>query len=101
MDGQQSAVSIGHGPEPLSNFHPQFLGSWFVDLLCRGDCQERMPEARSGAIPDYRWAKCLSTRADFRGWRMSCEFVACLYNDRLRRKQLRAVQMVVIVLPVL
>ena len=30
------------------------------------------------------------------GWRMSCEFVDCLYNVVLRRSQLRAVQMYVV-----
>ena len=52
-------------------------------------------------MPDFKWAKCLLTRADFAGWRTNLEFVASLYNVLLRRAQMRAVHLVVVKQPVL
>ncbi len=89
-------MHIGHSPEPLSNFDPRFWSHCFVDLFPYCDCVERMPGRRPVSNPDFRWAKMLLTRADFCGWRMSCEFVACLYNLLLRRSQLRAVHLLVV-----
>ena len=84
-------LTITHKSDMLSNFHPDFWGSCFVDLFPRGDCQERSRHRRS--ITDDEWAMALVTRADFRRWRRSFEFVACLYNVLLRRNQLRAVSL--------
>ena len=92
--GRTPSIRLSHADTPLSNFDPQFWACCFVDLFCRGDCQERIGQGqRRTHVPTYRWAKCLITRADFREWRMDFEFVACLYNILLRRSQLRAVQM--------
>ena len=96
LENQQLSLHIGHSPEPLSNFDPRFWSHCFVDLFPYCDCVERMPGRRPVSIPDFRWAKMLLTRADFCGWRMSCEFVACLYNLLLRRSQLRAVHLLVV-----
>ena len=99
LEGQQRAVPIRHGQETLSNFHPYFWAHCFVDLFFRSDCLERMSGRRPTYIGDREWAKCLLQRADFRGWRMQCEFVARLYNVLLRRSQLRAVHAVVVQRP--
>ena len=51
-------------------------------------CQERPT-----FLSDFRWAKCLLTRADFPLWSKDVEFVASVYNVFLRRSQIRAVQL--------
>jgi hypothetical protein len=67
---KQTPLQIKHTSEFLSNFDPDFWPSCFVHLFPRGDCLERALRPRATWIPDFRWAKCLITRADFRGWRM-------------------------------
>ena len=42
-----------------------------------------------------KWSKTLLTRADSALWRQDVEFVASMYNVRLRRDQIRAVEMCV------
>ena len=80
----------------LSQFHPTYWTSCFLDLFFRGVCIERdRRRTMHGIHPnvwDTIWANCLIQRADFRGWQMSVESVACLYNVLLRRSQMRAVQ---------
>ena len=99
---EHTNLRITHGTDMLSSFHQDFWVHCFVDLFYHGDCQERLsreyckegvPSGRPRYIPDYLWAKCLITRADFRGWRMNLEFVACMYNILLRRDQLKAVRL--------
>ena len=87
-------LEIGYDTEPLRNRDPAFWASAFVHLFCRGDCQEGGAMGqRKPAIYARRWAKCLLTRADFKGWRMDVEFVASLYNILLRRDQIKAVEL--------
>ena len=100
FDDEQSVFSpvvpISQTTELLSQFHPSYWTSGFLDLFFRGDCIERdRRRTMHGIHPsawDKIWAKCLIQRADFRGWQTSVEFVACLYNVLLRRSQMRAVQ---------
>ena len=94
-------VAVEYSSTILSNFDTDFWSSCFVDLFYRGDCQERVPGNRRAWLVDFKWAKCLLTRADFAGWRTNLEFVASLYNVLLRRAQMRAVHLVVVKQPVL
>lgn len=55
-----------------------------------------MAGGRVAALPGYRWARCLLTRADLKGWRTHLEFVSCLYNILFRRPQMRAVHLVMV-----
>ena len=71
---------------------PPFWFRCFVLLFARGDCMERCQE-RPTFLSDFRWAKCLLTRADFPLWSKDVEFVASVYNVFLRRSQIRAVQL--------
>ncbi len=73
----------------LSIFDPDFWPHCFVDLFFRGDCQERVATGRQTFLPGFRWAKCLLTRHDFRGWSTNIEFVVSLYNILLRRAQMK------------
>ena len=84
-------VQMTHQQEFLSNFEADFWASCFLDLFPRGDCQERSPRKRY--CPEWKWSKALLTRVDNRRWRRSLEFVASLYNIRLRRSQMRAVKL--------
>ena len=47
-------------------------------------------------MPNFRWAKCLLTRADCTAWRRNLEIVASLYSILLRRAQMKAVHLVVV-----
>ena len=90
----RNVLPVTHGLEALNNFKHLFWFRCFVDLFYRGDCAERDPR-RTKAIGGRRWAKCLLTRVDFRGWRMSIDFVASLYNILMRRDQMLAVHWVI------
>ena len=93
-EGKMPPLKFVHSEETLSSFDPRFWCMCFTHLFCRGDCLERHKRVKPLThVPEYRWAKCLVTRADIREWRMDVEFVACLYNVLLRRSQIRAVQM--------
>ena len=84
-------VQMTHQQEFLSMFEADFWASCFLDLFPRGDCQERSPRKRY--CPEWKWSKALLTRVDNRRWRRSFEFVASLFNIRLRRSQMRAVKL--------
>ena len=94
LEQKHAPFRLEHRDQPLSSFAADFWTQCFVDLFYRGDCQERLSVRRPTFLPDFLWPKCLLSRADFRGWRMNVEFVACVYNILLRRDQLRAVHMV-------
>ena len=78
FDDEQSVFSpvvpISQTTELLSQFHPSYWTSGFLDLFFRGDCIERdRRRTMNGIHPsawDKIWAKCLIQRADFRGWQM-------------------------------
>ena len=91
LDRGAPDVLVTHRQQFLSNFEADFWASCFLDLFPRGDCQERSP--RKKHCPEWKWAKTLVTRVDNRRWRRSHEFVASLYNVRLRRSQIRAVKL--------
>ena len=95
VDLKKAAVlEITFDPKPLRNRDPDFWSFTFVHLFCRGDCQEGGAMGqRTAAIYARRWAKCLLTRADFKGWRMDVEFVASVYNILLRREQIKNVEL--------
>ena len=84
-------LSVTHTSELLSNFHPDFWVSCFLDLFPRGDCQEK--SLRPKALNSNLWAKTLIDRGDFKRWRRCLEFVASTYNVLLRREQLQAVSL--------
>ena len=85
------ALRISHSDKFLNNRDPLFWYSCFVRLFPRGDCTEKCPQ-RSSALPAWRWAKTLLTRANSSLWRQDVEFVASLYNVHLRRDQIHAVE---------
>ena len=89
VDGE--AMRVPRAQEFLSNSDPLFWYSCFVRLFPRGDCLEKWA-VRSSALPSWRWAKCLLTRADCSLWRKDVEFVASVYNIFLRRDQVSAVE---------
>ena len=88
---ESNAVEVFHPDKFLSNRDPFFWYYCFVRLFPRGDCAERCIQ-RSTHLPQWRWAKCLLSRAEFSLWRQDVEFVASLYNIFLRRDQVGAVE---------
>ena len=90
-DGRVPHSKLEHKEQPLNSFTPDCWFRCFVDLFYRGYCMERSRQRSSPVLDGRQWAKCLLTRADFRGWSGSIDFVACLYNVLMRRDQLRAV----------
>ena len=95
-NGENAPVAISHQDNLLSQFAPAFWTHCFLHLFFRGDCIERdrrrVTQPLKPASWATKWAKCLITRADIRDWRMSVDFVACLYNILLRRSQMQSVQ---------
>ena len=96
LESATPIVPVFVSKDMLSSFDPEFWPHCFVDLFFRGDCAERVAGGRQAPMPAHRWAKCLLTRADFKGWRTNLEFVACLYNILLRRSQMRSVHLVMV-----
>ena len=90
-EGKVPRFKLQHKQDLLNSFAPDFWFRCFVDLFYRGDCMEKSRQRSSPVLDGRRWVKCRLTRADFRGWRGSIDFVACLYNVLMRRDQLRAV----------
>ena len=83
----------------VNSFDVNFWYFCFVHLFCRGDCAERdSRRANDDGYNDLQgkvWAKTLLDRVDFAGWRLSKDFIACLYNIFFRREQFKALKVVI------
>ena len=80
--GSQTVVPVGHSTRLLNTFHPDWWVCCFTDLFFRGDF--RVPTG----LGLRRWGALLIDRVDFRGWGLSKELAATVYNIVLRRSQM-------------
>ena len=91
--GRALNIKIGHASEMLNSFVDDYWAQVLSHLFYRGDCREQ-PGLRGRS-----WAKVLISRIDFRGWALSKDFAAMVYNIDMRRCQMRGVYRHVVLNP--
>ena len=84
-EGRTLSMKIGHKSEMINSFDADYRVRVLSHLFFRGDCCEQ-PSLRGRS-----WAKVLISQIDFRGWALSKEYAAMVYNIDLRRCQMRGV----------
>ena len=72
-------MSIGHRPELLNSFAEDYWCKTQTCLFYRADCRKKEQ------LRGRRWAEVLLSRDDFRGWALSKEFAAMVYNIDMGR----------------